>query len=84
MNDRQTITHDNARNHAPELRDLCPHCRVQARRALCLRTITVGGQPATVSGARNRYATVRRADGTDVEYAWSTVARLAGADPAYV
>lgn len=59
--------------------------REAARRELCASTVTLYGQPATIAGALQPFAVVRRLDGKGgaVEFAWSTVARIVAAGGAF-
>ena len=50
---------------------------IDTRHRLCDTPVTLDGAPATVSGARNDFATVRlRSTGLSAEWAWETVARI--------
>lgn len=49
----------------------------EERQALCTVEVTLDGQPARISGWRNRFATVRLVgSGLGAEWAWPTVATI--------
>jgi hypothetical protein len=50
------------------------------RAALCHEDVTLNGQPATIAGCRNPYATVAQLpSGLALEWSWETVARIVAA-----
>jgi hypothetical protein len=58
---------------------------IEQRRALVeSKGVTLDGQPATVCGSRNDFATVRAIrTGIHFEWAWETVARIVARDGAF-
>jgi hypothetical protein len=55
-----------------------------AKYELCAAEVTLNGQQARITGARNAFATVvTLPDGPGYEYAWSTVARVVAAGGAF-
>lgn len=47
------------------------------RRALCAQAVTLNGEPAVISGALHRFATVTSlASGLSAEWSWAAVQRV--------